>query len=219
MIEHSIFEDYPELDKNGLNTSESIFKVYGKSDGRSGREMPTKKVDKEINYDDPIWEYTVVSKLNPYLPYIRRFWKDYDKYGMQGTGVFDFIFDKNETPINGLYVRCTSTPVRSPIKHVQMFPFVPTAYLQLSGIPGGANRMVERVCRTGLKIDELTVIEKHNLPSTYHKGQFLAVVPTAILQDTRQLGKYIYLTTDELATLACGIALETVQEKCKQYIK
>lgn len=173
--------------------------------------------DKEI-LDDPIWEYVVVTKLQPYLEAVRKWWKEYENMRISSTGVFPISYDDIECPA-GLFMRMTSTAVRSPIKHIQAFPFVPSAYLQITGVPGGVNRMIERVCKNGLSLEEFTVIEKHNLPSTYQKGQLLCFVPTEILNNTDQMGKYMYLTVLELCTMAQGKLPQSVQAKCYQYIK
>ena len=168
--------------------------------------------------DDPIWEYVVVTKLQPYLKAVRKWWDNYENMHVSSTGVFPINYEDVECP-PGLFMRMTSTAVRSPIKHVQAFPFVPSAYLQITGVPGGVNRMIERVCHDGLKLEEFTIIEKHNLPSTYQKGQLLCFVPTKVLEGTQDLGKYVYLTALELISLAKGKLPETVIAKCYQYIK
>lgn len=167
--------------------------------------------------EDPIWEYTLATRLTPYLPAVRRWWSEYDKMKILGTGVFPIHYDDIECP-PGLNVRVTSTPVRSPIKNVQAFPNVPTAMLQITGVPGGANRMIERVCYKGLKLEEFIIIEKHNLPSTYHKGQFVAFVPEDVLNGSKELGKYVYLTIPELQELALGKCLPSVKWKCARYL-
>lgn len=173
----------------------------------------------EIIFDDPIWEYVVVSKVQPYLPAARKWWQNYDKLVIRGTGIFPLQFD-DDTPVPpGMDIRVTSTPVRSPIKNVQAFPFIPTSYFQITGVPGGATKMITRVCNRneGLKLEEFTVIEKHNLPSTYHKGQFIALVPTDVYEGSKELGKYVYLTVQELQALSAGILLKSVQCKAAQY--
>lgn len=172
-------------------------------------------------YDDPIWEYVLATKIQPYIPAAKKWWDKYDKLEIKGTGVFDYEYDvvedKNVPP--GLMIRVTSTPVRSPIKNVQAFPFVPAAYLQISGVPGGVNRMIERVCKDGLEIDGVTIVEKHNLPSTYHKGQILAFIPTDVLAGSYKLGKYMYLTLVELVQMSRGNLPQSVITKCYQYAK
>lgn len=170
--------------------------------------------------DDPIWEYVVASKLQPYLPAVRKWWEKYDQLKIMGTGVFPFECDDEGLEVPpGLNIRVTSTPVRSPIKNVQAFPFVPTAFLQIIGVPGGVNRMVERVCHNGLKLEEFVIIEKHNLPSTYQKGQFVAFVPEDILNGSKELGKYVYLTLQELVSLAQGKCVTSVKWKCGRYLE
>lgn len=168
-------------------------------------------------YDDPIWEYVVVTKLQPYLPAVRKWWKEYDSMKILGTGVFPIEYDDVECP-PGLSMRMTSTPVRSPIKNVQAFPYVPTSYLQITGVPGGVNRMIERVCYNGLELEEFTIIEKHNLPSTYQKGQWVGFVPTEVLKGAKEMGKYVYLTIQELAGLAQGKCISSVPGKCARYL-
>lgn len=163
-----------------------------------------KQLDK---FSDPIWEYTLVTKLNPYIEEVRKFWADVDAIPVTRTGIYQIDCD-----VPGLMYRVTNTPVRSPIKHVQVFPFVPVAYLQLQGIVGGANKMVERVCKD-LQIEEFTCIEKSNLPSTYHSGQIIAFVPTDILNGVRQLGKWTYFTMEELIAMRKGVIPESAHRK------
>ena len=172
----------------------------------------------DSNQDDPIWEYVVVTKLQPYIAAVRHWWELYDKMQIVSTGVFPVEYDDIECP-PGLMMRMTNTAVRSTIKHVQAFPFVPSSYLQIAGVSGGVNRMIERVCQKGLTIEEFTIVEKHNLPSSYQKGQILCFVPTDILAGTKDLGKYVYMTVLELCSMAKGKLPQSVQAKCYQYIK
>ena len=167
--------------------------------------------------DDPVWEYVLASKLKPYMNTVKYFWEHYSDTDVTETGVMEYRPAGIETPA-GLMLRVTSTPVRSPIKNVQVFPFVPTTFLNISGVAGGANRMIERVCNKGFELDGIQMIEKHNLPSTYHSGQFIAFVPKTVLEGRQELGKYVYLTLTELCTIAKGVLLPSVQAKCHQYI-
>lgn len=168
-------------------------------------------------FDDPIWEYTLVRKLQPYVPAVRRWWSEYENMKIVSTGVCAIKYDDIEVP-PGLVMRMTNTPARSPIKNVQAFPFVPSSYLQITGVPGGSSRMIERVCYNGLKLEEFTIIEKHNLPSSYQKGQLLCFVPTIVLEGAREMGKYVYLTLPELCALAKGEVLQSVPGKCARYL-
>ena len=114
--------------------------------------------------------------------------------------------------------RVTNTPVRSPIKNVQVFPFVPVSYLQITNVAGGANRMVSRVCANEFMIEEFVIIEKSNLPSTYHQGQFIAFVPKDILNGAKSLGKWVYLTTPEMCALVQGKVTTPIKNKMIKYI-
>lgn len=164
-----------------------------------------------IKYDDPVWEYTLALKLHPYLEPARRFWSKVDEMFISGTGVYPIVGD--DVP-PGMMYRMTNTPVRSPIKHVQVFPFVPVSYLNITGVAGGANRMVSRVCMDNrFKLEEFTIIEKSNLPSTYHQGQFIAFVPTEILNGAQTLGKWIYCTIPEMMSIAQGTIPKSLEAK------
>ena len=167
-------------------------------------------------YDDPIWEYTLNAKLAQYIPAVRDFWNNIEDIEIVGTGVYPMKGDSNPP---GLMYRVTNTPVRSPIKHVQVFPFVPVTYLNLTNIAGGANRMVSRVCADNrFKIDEFTIIEKSRLPSTYHQGQFIAFVPTQVLNSVKDLGKWVYLTAPEMIALMQDKVLQSIKYKVIKYI-
>ena len=173
-------------------------------------------ISKADRYDDPIWEYTLYTKLQPYIEPARQFWKHIYDIQITGTGIYNI--NEPDTPPGFMY-RCTSTPVRSPIKHVQVFPFVPVAYLQISNVPGGATKMVTRVCEGNrFKIEEFTCVEKSNLPSTYHQGQFIAFVPTDILEGAQDMGKWVYLTRAEMRLLLTEPATGRLAEKFTKYL-
>ena len=176
-------------------------------------------MNEEQIFDDPIWEYTLATKLMPYIPLIKKWWEGYEHLSVSSSGVFDLSFEDDTEVLPGLMIRVTNTPVRSPIKNVQCFPFIPTAYLQIAGVPGGVQRMIERVCKKGLVLEGIKVIEKHNLPSTYQRGQFLAFVPVDILEGAKTLGKYVYLTVAELHAMANNNLPQSVIAKCYQYVK
>lgn len=167
--------------------------------------------------DDPIWEYVLGTKLAPYIPYVREFWKNIADINIIGTGVFKF---NNDNAPPGLLYRVTNTPVRSPIKNVQVFPFVPVNYLQLTNVAGGALRMVSRVCSDNkFSIEEFTIIAKSNLPSTYHQGQIVAFVPSNILNEAQKLGKWIYFTVEEMYRLSTLTDIpDSIKFKIKKYV-
>lgn len=159
--------------------------------------------------DDPIWPYILTQRLSPYIPKVREWWTNVESYAVNDTGIYE-LYDENAP---GLMIRFTRTAKRSPVKGIQAFPFVCTGYLQLSGVQGGANKMIERVCMKGLTIDEFTIVEKHNLPSTFQQGQFVAFIPTDLLKDTTKLGIWLYLTPSEMKALASDAVVDTVKQK------
>lgn len=161
-----------------------------------------------VVYDDPIWPFILEERLKKYVEPCRKWWQELDKLNVETTGIFSYTDDPP-----GLMYRVTKCASKSPIKNVQCFPFVPTAYLQISGVAGGVVKMVERVCAKGMKIEEFTVIEKHNLPSTYNQGQIVALIPSDIYEGTKLMGHYVYLTMNELEALKQGIVLKSVLGK------
>ena len=166
--------------------------------------------------DDPVWDYVLHTKLSPYIQHVREFWNTVEDINIVGTGVYPIVGD--DVP-PGLMYRVTNTPVRSPIKGVQVFPFVPVAYLQITNVSGGAARMVSRVCADDrFTIEEFTIIEKHNLPSTYHQGQFVAFVPTDILSGARELGKWVYMKLNEMRDICADKVPTSIKYKLIKYI-
>lgn len=167
-------------------------------------------------FDDEIWAYTLNSKLTPYIPFVRKFWENIENINVVGTGVFPIEYP--DAP-PGLMYRVTNTPVRSPIKHVQIFPFVPVPYLNITNVAGGSSKMVSRVCMDNkFVMDEFTIVEKSNLPSTYHQGQFVAFVPTTILNGVQDLGKWVYLTAPEMIGLMKDVVTNSVKNKVIRYV-
>jgi len=160
--------------------------------------------------DDPIWDYVLEQRLRPYVPYIREWWADVHNFSMVDTGIVEIYCE--DAP--GLYARFTRTAIRSPIRGIQAFPFVPTGRLQITGVQGGSTKMIERVCLDNrMKIDEFTVICKSNLPSTFCAGQFVAFVPTEYLEEKTRLGCWLYFTQDELSMIARGETNEAIRNK------
>ena len=163
----------------------------------------------ENSNDDELWRYVLATKLLIYIPAVRKWWQGIEDLFISGTGVFPVL---GEDVPPGLMYRMTNVAARSPIKHVQAFPFVPVSYLQLTNIAGGANKMITRVC-ADFTLEEFTIISKSNLPSTYHQGQFIAFVPTTVLTEQTELGRWLYLTQKEQKALIEGRVSSTLKLK------
>jgi hypothetical protein len=159
------------------------------------------------NSNDYLWENVLQIRLTPYIEPAREWWKKLPDMVFDTTGTYEL----NGPP--GFMMRFTRTAVRSPIKGIQAFPFVPTAFLQLSGVQGGVVKMIERVCMRGVKIEEFTIVEKNNLPSTYNSGQIVAFIPSELLEDSKLIGQWIYFTHYELEALVHGEIPNTVTQK------
>lgn len=160
------------------------------------------------------WEFVLNAKLAPYIPAVREFWKNIEDVDIYSTGVFPV-----DGAPEGLMYRVTNTPARSPIKHIQVFPFVLMSYLNIAYLQGGVLEMTSKVCMNNrFTIDEFTIIEKSNLPSTFHHGSFIAFVPTDVITGVRGLGRWVYLTTPEMMGLAKDKVVITVKRKVSKYI-
>ena len=72
--------------------------------------------------------------------------------------------------------------------------------------------MVDEVCHKGLVIDEFTIIEKKYLHGTERGGQFVCIIPTEILTEGMR-GKYVYLNSDDLISLASGSVDSKLQRR------
>jgi hypothetical protein len=155
---------------------------------------------------DPVWEFLLRERLSDYIPAAREWWSHAQEYQFDRTGVTE-----GNGP-NGFMVRFTRTAYRSPIKGVQAFPFVPSVYLQLGKVQGGYVKMIERVCVKGLTIDEFTIVMKCNLPSTFNQGQFLAIIPTEILEH-KNTGLWVYVNHEEIKGLNEGIIPQSLLVK------
>ena len=74
--------------------------------------------------------------------------------------------------------------------------------------------MVERVCLDNrFQIDEFTLVCKIKLLSVFNMAQFIAIVPTDILNETKQLGVWLYFTKEECALLAQGLTNKAIELK------
>ncbi len=156
---------------------------------------------------------TVVrERLQPYLPIVRRWWAELPDLVPPDTGIYTIEYDEDQPP--GIFYRFTRTAIRSPIKGIQAFPFVVAGYLQITGVRGGSTKLIQRMMmQRDFILDEFTCLELHNLPSTFNQGQLIAFVPTELFLDTAHLGKWIYLTTEEISDLIRGVISESVMVK------
>lgn len=160
--------------------------------------------------DDPVWPVLVKERLQPYIPYVRDWWAKVDDLDPFDTGVYPI--EHEDAP--GLFYRFTRTAVRSPIRGIQAFPFVVSAYLQITGVRGGSTKLIQRICMDRqLTLEEFTLVELHNLPSTFNQGQLIAFVPSETLERTHECGKWLYMTPDEISGLIQGVIYPSLKNK------
>ncbi len=154
--------------------------------------------DGKLGPEDPMWPYVLCTRLAPYMPFARRWWSEVQDLTPDDTGIYAIEYE--DCP-PGMFYRFTRTAIRSPIKGIQAFPFVVAGYLQLTGVTGGSTKLIQRLLAQPMPLEEFSLIELHNLPSTYNQGQLIAIVPTEIYENTKLLGRWLYLTMDEISAL------------------
>ena len=174
------------------------------------------KDEPTTNYDDPIWEFIVRERLKPYIPYFREWWSHVSDIEQTSPGTYMISRPGTDDPAGMMY-RVSPSAHHTLIKNIQVFTFVPVPYLQIRGVAGGVTKMVERVCGSGIKMDEFTVLVKSNLKSTYNQGQILIIIPTDIYEGRVSLGRYVYLSVEELEALCKGVVPKTVVVKAEKH--
>jgi hypothetical protein len=171
-----------------------------------------RELDHKATFDDPVWIVVINDRLAPYIPYARRWWSEIAELAPTDTGIYAIDYDEAQPP--GMMYRFTRTAIRSPIRGVQAFPFIRAGSLQITGVKGGSTKLIQSICLDGkFKIDEFTIVEIHNLPSTFNQGQLLAFVPTEILEGTKELGRWLYFTQDEISLLMQGNTCNAIIRK------
>lgn len=136
-------------------------------------------------------EYLLSARLLPYLVDMREFWKDVDSISTVISGEHSYKKD--------ILYRVTNTPTRSPIKNIQVFPFISTASL---GMTSGYQQMLSKICGSGkFRIEEFTIIVKSGIPTMFQRGQWLSFVPTDLLEKAQDIGTWVFLTKDEMRNL------------------
>jgi hypothetical protein len=169
-------------------------------------------IDVKKQLDDPVWPYVLRQRLEPYMPYVRRWWGEIENVSPLDTGVYPIEYSAEQPP--GLFYRFTRTPVRSPIRGIQAFPFVIAGALQITGVSGGSTKLIQwMLCDDKFTMDEYSFIELHNLPSIFNQGQAIAIIPTDVYIDAHNVGKWIYFTNDEISSLIRGEVIASVHKK------
>jgi hypothetical protein len=168
--------------------------------------------DPLLSLDDPVWPFILKQRLEPYLVYIRKWWASVEELTPFDTGVFPIEYSVDQPA--GLFYRFTRASVRSPVRGIQAFPFVIAASLQISGVRGGSTKLVQWLLgNDDFTMDEFMLIELHNLPSIFNQSQAIAFIPIDMYIETRLLGKWIYLTMDEISSLIRGEVTASVRQK------
>jgi hypothetical protein len=159
--------------------------------------------------DDPVWPFVLRDRLRPYIIPVREWWATVDELD-PAVGIFPI--EHEEAP--GLFYRFTNTKLRSPVRGVQVFPFVIASYLQITGVASGSTKLVSRLLAgQDFFMDEFVCLEIKRLPSMFNQAQLIAIVPTEQYFDTSRNGSWVYLTKDELSLLIRGKVSAKIREK------
>jgi len=137
-------------------------------------------------------EYLLTTRLLPYLTDMREFWKKVDTINTVITGEHKY---KGE-----ISYRVTNSPGRSPIKNVQVFPFIATADLGIA--LSGYQQIIARVCRENkFRIEEFVIVVKSGIPTMCQRGQWISFVPIDVLEKAQDVGSWVFLTKEEMRNL------------------
>lgn len=162
--------------------------------------------------NDPVYEAVLRGKLEPYLAAAREWWDHLEEHSFPMEGCFEL-----EDGPPGWHVKVCHPYKRSPVLNIPVFPYVPTAALQLLHVAGGMRKMVARVIGNGLTIGDITVIVKQNLTSTAQASQFLAFVDAKVYRE-RPTGQYIYFNHAELQELSTGLLSDRIRVKAMRIL-
>ena len=162
--------------------------------------------------DDPVWAFVLEQRLQPYIDSVRHWWQNTEKLVYASPGTFDL---PKAPP--GMSYKVSRSAKQSIFKGVPAFPFLPTRYLQLSRVPGGAYKMIKHICALGFQVEEFTILEHTGLPSIDLQGQIVAFIPTDKLLERVSPGFYIYISREELSDLSVGIVPPKLLERAYKY--
>ena len=157
---------------------------------------------------DPVYEYLFMEKIEPFVERARMWWDGYEKEVFYGSGTYPLL----NSP-DGLYIRFYRTPAHSPIKGIQAFPYVTTQYIDIQRVPGGLRKFLHQLCLSGYKYKEFTLIEKMYLHGTERSGQFICIVPTNMLSVKNSMGRYVWMTPDDISNISLGIVTEKMRDR------
>jgi hypothetical protein len=169
---------------------------------------------------DPVYEYILQAKLEPYIEWAKRWWTYWEDEVFFETGTYPA---KGAPP--GTFIRFSRTLAHSAVRGVQAYPYVATPFLQLRHVPGGSRALVDRLCgRTeGFIIDGIRCIERKNLHGTERNGQFIALVPVtlvdaAALEQRMVRGRYLWIRGEDILSLAAGICDTKMQRRFQAFV-
>lgn len=155
-------------------------------------------------------DYILISRLMPYLDEMRKFWANVKNINVLISG------EHKVEGVQDMYYRVTSTPTRSPIKNVQVFPYIPTAVL---GMANGYQQILAKLCcDKSFRFEEFTILVKSGIPTMCQRGQWLTFIPTDILNQDQDRGTWVYLTKEEMKNLCITDGVyNSVKQKVIRY--
>jgi hypothetical protein len=165
---------------------------------------------------DPIYEYVFRNKMDPFIQWAAEWWSHWTEETFFETGSYPA-----EGAPPGAFVRYSRTLAHSPVHGVQAFPYVSVPFLQMHHIPGGVRKLVDSLCHGGIVIDGFRLIERKYLHGTERNGQFICIVPEAIILDAEESegvrGRYVWLCANDIISLASGVVDAKMRARFKHY--
>jgi len=170
-------------------------------------------MSKDLNINDPVFQYVLIDKLQPYIVAARKWWKEKEGHSFLTTSTFPIKWGPP-----GFYEKCTRSPRQSPIYGVQAFPIVAVSFLDLPRMAMGAMSAVEKIAKDGLEIDEFIVTSKQGLQSTSRCGLFLCLIPKEEM-NLRTPSRWIYLKPNDILELVNGFVSAELIERLIPFAK
>lgn len=151
----------------------------------------------ELEYD-PVYEYVFRNKMEPFVQWAKEWWSRWEDETFYETGSYPAV----GAPA-GMFIRFSRTIAHSPVHGVQAFPYVSVPFLQMHHVPGGVRKLIDKMCHDGITMEGFKLIERKYLHGTERNGQFVCIVPEKLAEEGMH-GKYVWLCTDDLISLASG---------------
>lgn len=144
-------------------------------------------------------EFALMTKLSPYIPSVREFWKTIDRVNTIKPGVH--ICDENDD----LSYFVGKTITRTPLKYVPIFPFIKISQLNIVGLACDIDTHVRGVCDgDSFTLDDFVITYVRSRTFFGYTAGVLAFIPKDVYESTKSIGHVVYITKAEAETILRG---------------